>query len=79
MYTKRMNTVEDVFVKFEKTSSFAEALGLKLSAASEMRRRKSIPVRYWPKLVDAARQRGIDEISYDTLVKLHAPEPERAA
>lgn len=73
-----MNTVEDVFLKFEKTSAFADALGLKLSAASEMRRRKSIPVRYWPKLVEAARQRGFAEITNDTLVAIHAPEPERA-
>lgn len=73
-----MNTVEDVFLKFEKTSSFADALGLKLSAASEMRRRKSIPVRYWPKLVDAARQRGFKEITNDSLVAIHAPATEQA-
>lgn len=71
-----MNTVEDVFTKFEKTSAFADALGLKLSAASEMRRRKSIPVRYWPRLAEVARERGFDEITYDTLVAMHA---ERAA
>lgn len=67
-----MNTVEDVFKKFEKTSAFADALGLKLSAASEMRRRSSIPVRYWPKLVDAARERGVSEITYEKLVEMHA-------
>jgi hypothetical protein len=66
-----MNTVEDVFRKFEKTSAFADALGLKLSAASEMRRRKSIPVRYWPKLVHAAHERGMDEITNDLLVSIH--------
>lgn len=67
-----MNTVEDVFVKFEGTSALAGALGLNLSTASEMRRRSSIPVRYWPKLVDAARQRGLNEISYDRLVAIHS-------
>jgi hypothetical protein len=80
MYVAGMNTVEDVFTKFEKTSAFAGALGLKLSAASEMRRRKSIPVRYWPRLVDAARDRGFAEITYDNLVSIHAPStPESAA
>lgn len=77
-----MNSVEDVFEKFKKTSVFADALGLKLSAASEMRRRKSIPVRYWPKLVEVAQERGFDEITNDTLVAIHAQpasEPERAA
>lgn len=68
-----MNTVEDVFQRFGKTSAFADALGLKLSAASEMRRRASIPVRYWPKLVEAARERGFEEITNDTLVSIHAP------
>lgn len=73
-----MNSVEDVFDRFQKTSAFADALGLKLSAASEMRRRKSIPVRYWPKLVEVARERGFDEINNDTLVAIHAPTPSDA-
>lgn len=75
-----MNTVEDVFAKFEKTSAFADALGLKLSAASEMRRRQSIPVRYWPRLVDAARERSVTEITYDQLVLIHSkPKKTRGA
>ena len=74
-----MNRVEDVFLKFEKTSAFADALGLKLSAASEMRRRGSIPVRYWPKLVEAARERGFDEITNDSLVAIHAPSMQEAS
>jgi hypothetical protein len=68
-----MDTVSDVFSEFKKTSAFADALGLKLSAASEMRRRNSIPVRYWPRLVEAARERGIDGISYEKLVEMHTP------
>ena len=74
-----MNTVADVFEKFEKTSAVAEALGVKLSAASEMRRRSSIPVRYWPTLVDAARQRGFEELTYEKLVAMHQPEQAGAA
>jgi hypothetical protein len=74
-----MNSVEDVFRKFEKTSAFASALGLKLSAASEMRRRRSIPVRYWPRLVEVARQRGLTEINNDNLVAIHAPSESGAA
>lgn len=74
-----MNTVEDVFTQFKGTSAFAGALGLNLSTASEMRRRSSIPVRYWPKLVDAARERGIRGVSYDVLVAMHAPAQARAS
>jgi hypothetical protein len=79
-----MNTVEDVFLGFEGTSAFAGALGLNLSTASEMRRRSSIPVRYWPKLIEAARERSIEGITNDSLVAMHIPadqaasEPERA-
>lgn len=74
-----MDTVSDVFTRFEKTSAFADALGLKLSAASEMRRRKSIPVRYWPRLVEAAQERGFNEITYERLVEMHAPTPSEVA
>ena len=68
-----MNTVADVFAGFEGTGAFAAALGLNLSTASEMRRRASIPVRYWPRLVEAARERGIADVNYDTLVSMHVP------
>ncbi|QUS40596.1 hypothetical protein RPMA_18440 [Tardiphaga alba] len=71
-----MNTIDEVFAAFSGTSAFAAALGLNLSTASEMRRRSSIPVRYWPKLVDAARERAIDGITFDTLVAMHVPAPE---
>jgi hypothetical protein len=67
-----MNTVEDIFTNFGGTSSFAGAMGLKLSAASEMRRRRSIPVKYWPRLVEVAHERSIRDITYDALVSIHA-------
>lgn len=69
-----MNTIDEVFAGFSGTSAFAAAMGLNLSTASEMRRRSSIPVRYWPKLVEAARERGIEGISFDSLVAMHVPE-----
>ncbi len=74
-----MNTVEEVFLGFKGTSAFAGALGLNLSTASEMRRRSSIPVRYWPKLVEAARERGIEGVTNDALVTIHARAEQGAA
>jgi hypothetical protein len=65
-----MNTVDDVFSGFGGPTAFGRAIGVKPSAASEMKRRASIPVVYWEKLVEAARQRGI-QISYDRLVSIH--------
>lgn len=74
-----MNTVEDVFTAFEGTSNFADALSLGLSTASEMRRRGSIPVRYWPRLVDEAAKRKIASITYDRLVAIHSERHTRKA
>jgi hypothetical protein len=66
-----MQTVDDVFKKFGGPTALADAVGIKISAASEMRRRNSIPVRYWPRLVDAARARRI-QLTYDHLVSMHS-------
>ena len=74
-----MNTVEDVFLAFEGTANFADALALGLSTASEMRRRGSIPVKYWPRLVDEAEKRGALTITYDRLVAIHSERQTRKA
>jgi hypothetical protein len=74
-----MNTVEDVFLAFDGTSNFADALKLGLSTASEMRRRGSIPVKYWPRLVDEASKRGVPTITYDRLVAIHSERHTRKA
>lgn len=69
-----MNTVNEVFKAFDDrsgTSALAKVLKVKLSAASEMRRRGSIPVRYWPLLVAESERRSLP-ISYDVLVRIHA-------
>lgn len=73
-----MRTVEDVFEKLGGTGAVARLIEVKHSAASEMRRRQSIPVRYWPNLIDRAHAAGV-EISSDVLMAVHAPEPVRAA
>ena len=44
----------------------ARVLDVGISTASEMKRRKSIPVKYWPKLVDAG-----EGITYEQLVAAH--------
>jgi hypothetical protein len=71
-----MQSVEDLFVKFGGPTAFANAIGIKLSAASEMRRRASIPVRYWHRLVMAGKQNGI-KITFDHLVDMHSDVDQR--
>lgn len=67
-----MYTVPDIFHAFGGPGEISKAISVKPSTASEMKRRKSIPVRYWPDLVASAKRRGIRGISYETLVQLHS-------
>lgn len=78
-----MNTVLDIFERIGSPGAFAAMVGVKYSAATEMKRRRSIPVQYWPALVEGCRQGGIEGVDFDLLVALHAkranPEPDAAA
>jgi hypothetical protein len=67
-------SIEDIFRGFGGTSAFARVFAIPQSTASEMKRRKRIPVRYWPRLVTEAERRRIKGVNYDMLVGLHAPE-----
>jgi hypothetical protein len=69
-----MNTVDDIFTTLGGTGAVAKIIGVKHSAASEMRRRGSIPVRYWPALMQGARELAVS-IDSDTLVTIHQPLP----
>ncbi|RUW98316.1 MAG: hypothetical protein EOS71_00410 [Mesorhizobium sp.] len=74
-----MKNVGDIFDELGGTGAVARIIEVKHSAASEMKRRNSIPVRYWPLLVTGAQARGV-ELDNDVLVKVHASTvPERAA
>lgn len=66
-----MKDISTLFDQIGGPARVAEALAVKPSAASEMKRRASIPVRYWPRLVDECRSRGIRGVNYDVLVDLH--------
>lgn len=65
-----MKCVSEIFDEIGGSGQMARALDVKPSAASEMKRRGSIPVRYWPQLVEACRARGVD-VTYEQLVNLH--------
>lgn len=74
-----METVEKLFETFGGPTALARALDVGTSTASEMKRRKSIPVEYWPRIVSEAGSRGYEGISYETLVAMHAGKRARAA
>lgn len=78
-----MNTVNDIFQGLGGTGAVAKGIGVGHSTASEMRRRNSIPVKYWPDLVEYAQSVGNQQIDNDLLVRIHVEAagvaPERAA
>lgn len=71
-----MITVEKIFDDLNGPAAFARALKIKPSAASEMKRRESIPVRYWPDLIKVMEANG-KPITYDKLVAAHAKKRKR--
>ncbi|MRX33188.1 hypothetical protein GJR93_09200 [Aminobacter sp. MDW-2] len=73
-----MNTVHDIFDTFGGTGAVARIINVKHSAASEMRRRQSIPVKYWPSLIEHAKATGA-ALDSDALVRVHLPASEHAA
>ncbi|WP_363613236.1 carph-isopro domain-containing protein [Mesorhizobium sp.] len=74
-----MQTVHDIFEALGGTGAVARVIGVKHSAASEMRRRQSIPVKYWPALMSKAAEERI-AIDSDVLVRVHvSAEQGRAA
>ncbi|WP_029074393.1 carph-isopro domain-containing protein [Kaistia adipata] len=66
-----MNTIGDLIDAFGGNTKFAAVIGKNVSTASEMKRRDSIPIDYWPLIIQAAAERGMAGIDADRLMKLH--------
>ncbi len=69
--------VQQIIKNFGGPTAFASAIGVNPSTASEMKRRKSIPVSHWPNVIEAARKRGL-RITSDVLMTAHT-QTERVA
>ncbi|KLK91395.1 hypothetical protein AA309_20040 [Microvirga vignae] len=68
-----MKTVHDIIALWPSASELARDLGLKReSHGTVMKARGSIPVVHWPRLISAAKKRGIKGITYEVLVNAHA-------
>lgn len=67
-----MQSVSYIFETLGGPTKVARILGVGFSTAMEMKRRGSIPVKYWPKLVDACHSVGAQNVTYDQLVELHS-------
>jgi hypothetical protein len=70
-----MRTIDEIFKAFDGPAELARVIGKRTEHATAMRRRGSIPVAYWPRIVNEAQTRGIDGLNYDALVAIHAERP----
>ncbi len=74
-----MQTVAEITAAFGGPAELGRAIGVTTEHAAQMRRRNSVPVRYWPKLIEAAAGRGVGGLTYEALVKVHSAAPTEAA
>lgn len=69
-----MKTVSDIFDLWPSAAELARDIGLKReSHATVMKHRGSIPVVYWPQLIEAASRRGIEGVTFEALTMARAP------
>jgi len=71
-----MKTIDDIFAAFGGPAAVGRAIGKSTEHAASMRRRRSIPVAYWPALIQRAAERGI-RLTAEMLVEMHARVPSR--
>ena len=68
-----LTPIEQLFDDLGGTSAVARIISVGQSTASEMKRRRSIPVEYWPAIVGSDRGRE-KAITNDRLVAAHVQE-----
>ena len=67
-----MQSFSEIIDSFGGQADFANILGTTQQNVSQMRKRNSIPSRFWPATVRAATERGIEGINYEMLATLAA-------
>ena len=68
-----ITSLDDLFTRWPRQGHLSADLGVSPQHLRMMRVRRSVPVRFWPRFVAAAAQRGIAGVDYDLLVRLHIP------
>jgi hypothetical protein len=68
-----MLTVRDIIEKWPSAADMARDIGLRRPGhGAMMKMRGSIPIQHWPRLVEAAAERGIQGVTFETLTLAHA-------
>jgi hypothetical protein len=65
-----------IFARWPSLGDFARDISVGYEAAKQMRRRQSIPVKYWPAMISSAAERG-EPLTEAELVEAHV-EAERS-
>ena len=65
-----VNSFPDVITKFGGPTAFGEAIGMAANTAKQARTRKSIAAKWFIPIADAARERGLDDITVERLAQL---------
>lgn len=68
--TLQPKSFREVLGLWPQISDAAQDLGLKYDAVAQWVKRDSIPVAYWPRLINAAAARGFKFVSLPILVEL---------
>lgn len=66
-----MQSVSSLFEQLGGPTKVARILDVGFTTASEMKRRGSIPVKHWQRLVTACQSEGIEGVTYEQLVAMH--------
>jgi hypothetical protein len=72
-----MDTIPDLIDALGGPTAFGKIIVKGASTASEMKRSGSIPVEYWPTVIEAARERGLRGVNEAMLVRIHCAKPRR--
>lgn len=70
-----MNSVDDIITSLGGPTALGRICGFEKNPGArghDMKTRRSIPVRYWPRIIQAARRKGISGITHRVLTEIHA-------
>lgn len=67
-----MGSVGDIFDLLGGVAEVGRIIGKRAEHVGSMKARGSIPVVYWPDIIAAAKERGIDGITSESLTSVHA-------
>lgn len=67
-----MGSFSDIIDSFGGATEFAAAIGISASHARTMKARDSIPAARWLAVADAARLRGLSDVSIEAMASIEA-------